>query len=173
MVDVLSWFMLGRFSTGQPACRKKFQHFPFSGIYNHVRAVLKPFIVIFACLAAGTGCRTQAQTPLPSFGGSLAAHHTQVKLILSADTAKPGDTILAGVDLKMEPGWHTYWKNPGAAGMATQIKWQLPPGISAGEIQWPLPEKFPPAEVTTYGYENEVMLLVPLTIETNLSSRPD
>jgi thiol:disulfide interchange protein DsbD len=97
------------------------------------------------------------------------AAHTQVKLILSADTAKPGDTILAGVDLKMEPGWHTYWKNPGAAGMATEIKWQLPPGVTAGEIQWPLPKKLPPAEVTTYGYEDEVMLIVPLTIETNFS----
>jgi thiol:disulfide interchange protein DsbD len=98
------------------------------------------------------------------------AAHTQVKLILSAVEVKPGDTIWAGVDLKMEPGWHTYWKNPGAAGMATEIKWQLPPGISAGEIQWPLPEKLPPMEVTTYGYENEVMLLVPLKIETNFPS---
>ncbi|HVU27547.1 MAG TPA: protein-disulfide reductase DsbD domain-containing protein [Verrucomicrobiae bacterium] len=96
------------------------------------------------------------------------AAHTQVKLILSADVAKPGDTIWAGVDLKMEFGWHTYWKNPGAAGMATSIKWQLPAGVSAGEIQWPLPEKLPPIEVTTYGYENEVMLLVPLTIASNL-----
>jgi thiol:disulfide interchange protein len=95
------------------------------------------------------------------------AAHTQLKLLLSADTARPGDTIWAGVDLKMEPGWHTYWKNPGAAGMATEIKWQLPPGVTAGEIQWPLPKKLPPAEVTTYGYEEEVMLLVPLTIETN------
>ena len=111
-----------------------------------------------------------AQTALSSFDISPAAHHTQVKLFLSAGTAKPGDTILAGVDLKMEPGWHTYWKNPGDAGMATEIKWQLPPGISAGEIQWPLPKKLPPAEVTTYGYEDEVMLIVPLTIETNFSA---
>jgi len=93
--------------------------------------------------------------------------HTQIKLILSAEIAKPGDTIWAGVDLKMEPGWHTYWKNPGAAGMATEIKWQLPPGISAGKIEWPLPQKLPPIEVTTYGYENEVVLIVPLKIETN------
>jgi thiol:disulfide interchange protein DsbD len=100
------------------------------------------------------------------------AAHTQVQLLLSADTAKPGDTIWAGVDLKMEPGWHTYWKNPGAAGMATEIKWQLPPGITAGEIQWPLPKKLPPAEVTTYGYEDEVMLIVPLTFTTNLSAGP-
>jgi thiol:disulfide interchange protein DsbD len=72
----------------------------------------------------------------------------------------------------MEPGWHTYWKNPGAAGMATQIKWQLPPGVTAGEIQWPLPKKLPPAEVTTYGYDDEVMLIVPLTLATNLNPGP-
>ncbi|HEY2329436.1 MAG TPA: protein-disulfide reductase DsbD domain-containing protein, partial [Verrucomicrobiae bacterium] len=103
-------------------------------------------------------------------GTAARAAHTEAKLILSADTAKPGDTIWAGVDLKMEPGWHTYWKNPGDAGQATEIKWQLPPGISASEIQWPLPEKLPPIEVTTYGYENEVMLLVPLTIASNFPS---
>jgi thiol:disulfide interchange protein DsbD len=100
------------------------------------------------------------------------AAHTQVQLLLSADTAKPGDTIWAGVDLKMELGWHTYWKNPGDAGMATEIKWQLPPGVTAGEIQWPLPKKLPPIEVTTYGYEDEVMLIVPLTLATNLAAAP-
>ena len=104
----------------------------------------------------------------------LTAHaaHTQARLILSADTAKPGDTVLAGVDLKMEPGWHTYWKNPGAAGYATKIEWQLPPGVTAGEIQWPLPEKLPPAEVTTYGYDNEVVLLVPLKLAADLKPGP-
>ena len=100
------------------------------------------------------------------------AAHTHVELLLSADTAKPGDTVWAGVDMKMDAGWHTYWKNPGDSGIATTIKWDLPPGVTAGEIQWPLPEKLPPAEVTTYGYENEVMLLVPLTFATNLPPGP-
>ena len=96
------------------------------------------------------------------------AAHTQATLVLSDDTAKPGDTVWVGVDLKMDPGWHTYWKNPGEAGMATTIAWQLPPGVTAGDIQWPLPEKLPPADVTTYGYNDETMLLVPLTIGTNV-----
>ena len=105
---------------------------------------------------------------------ALTAHaaHTQVQLVLSANPARPGDTIWAGVDMKMDAGWHTYWKNPGDSGIATTIKWDLPPGVTAGEIQWPLPEKLPPAEVTTYGYENEVMLLVPLTLATNLAPGP-
>ncbi len=97
-------------------------------------------------------------------GNCAHAAHTRVQLLLSADTVRPGDTIWAGVDLKMDPDWHTYWKNPGEAGMATKIEWQLPPGVNAGETQWPLPEKLPPAEVTTYGYNGEVMLLIPLKV---------
>ena len=126
-------------------------------------------ILIAVSLLVLTVRNLHAQTALSSFDISPAAHHTQVKLFLSAGTAKPGDTILAGVDLKMEPSWHTYWKNSGAAGMATQIKWQLPPGVNAGDIQWPLPKKLPPAEVTTYGYDDEVMLIVPLTLASNLA----
>jgi thiol:disulfide interchange protein DsbD len=109
----------------------------------------------------------RAQTPRPS-DDSFAGHHTRVSLMLSAVSARPGDTIWAGVDMKMDAGWHTYWKNPGSAGMPTAIVWHLPDEISAGEIQWPLPEKLPPVEVTTYGYENEVMLAVPLTLPANL-----
>jgi thiol:disulfide interchange protein/DsbC/DsbD-like thiol-disulfide interchange protein len=103
---------------------------------------------------------------------SARAAHTQASLVLSDDTAKPGDTVWVGVDLKMEPGWHTYWKNSGDAGMPTTIAWQLPSGVTASAIQWPLPEKLPPAEVTTYGYNDETMLLVPLKIGANVPSGP-
>ena len=105
-----------------------------------------------------------AQAGFAVADGPDSAHHTHVKMLLSAETVKPGDTVLAGVDLKMDPGWHTYWKNPGDSGTATKIEWTLPPGVSAGPTQWPLPRKLPPAEVTTYGYEDEVVLIVPLTV---------
>ena len=105
---------------------------------------------------------------LSVFAGTAArAAHTEVSLILPAN-AQPGDTVLVGVQLKMESGWHTYWKNPGAAGQSTEIKWQLPTGVTAGEIEWPLPQKLPPADITTYGYEDETVLLVPLKLEKNL-----
>ena len=99
---------------------------------------------------------------------SAQAAHTQAQLVLADETARPGETVMAAVHLKMEPGWHTYWKNPGAAGMATKIAWQFPAGVTNGEIQWPIPEKLPPEEVTTYGYENEVVLLVPLKLAADL-----
>lgn len=109
---------------------------------------------------------------LACFAASARAAHTQARLILADSSARPGDTVLAGVHLKMEPGWHNYWKNPGAAGMATKIEWQLPPGVTAGQIQWPLPEKMPPVDVTTYAYQDEVMLLVPLKLAADLKPGP-
>jgi len=126
--------------------------------------------ILAFCLAICAGSVAVAQTDLSSFGDS--SPHTKATLILSADTAKPGDTILAGLDLKMDAGWHVYWKNPGSAGIPTEIKWQLPAGISAGDIQWPLPKKIPPIELTAYGYEDEVVLIVPLTLASNLAFGP-
>jgi thiol:disulfide interchange protein DsbD len=125
-------------------------------------------IILVLCLSA------KPAPAQPSFlgDGGQAGHHTQVKLLLSADSARPGDPVIAGVDLKMDPAWHTYWKNAGDSGSPTKITWTLPAGVSAGETQWPLPHKLPPAEVTTYGYEDEVVLLAPLTLATNLPPGP-
>src|SRR5438128_2155124 len=102
---------------------------------------------------------------------SAAGAHTQARLVLAAETAKAGDTILTGVHLQMDPQWHTYWKNSGASGQATTIDWQLPRGVTAGPIQWPIPEKLPDKELTTYIYENDVVLLVPLKLEANLPAQ--
>ncbi|HZL43911.1 MAG TPA: protein-disulfide reductase DsbD domain-containing protein, partial [Verrucomicrobiae bacterium] len=100
------------------------------------------------------------------------AAHTQASLLFGDETAPAGGTVLAGIRLRMDPGWHNYWKNSGASGIPTTIKWDLPEGISAGEIQWPIPEKFPPDDLVTYGYTNEVILLVPLTIAPGVKPGP-
>jgi len=96
------------------------------------------------------------------------AAHTQARLLLSATSAKPGDTVTAGIHLQMDPHWHTYWKNPGASGIATEIKWSLPAGITAGEIEWPAPQKLPPDDLLTYIYEGEVVLVVSLQLSPDL-----
>jgi thiol:disulfide interchange protein/DsbC/DsbD-like thiol-disulfide interchange protein len=101
---------------------------------------------------------------------SAQAAHTQARLILSADSARAGDTVLAGIQLRMDERWHTYWKNSGDSGMPTTIDWQLPPGVTGGEIQWPVPEKLAEKEFTTYIYKNEVVLLVPLKLSSSLQS---
>ncbi len=58
-------------------------------------------------------------------------------------------------------GWHTYWKNPGDAGLPTRIEWQLPEGWSAGDIEWPAPRRIANGGgFASYGYEGELVLPV-------------
>jgi thiol:disulfide interchange protein DsbD len=101
---------------------------------------------------------------------------TQIRLLLSADTARPGDTVWAGLQMDMPPGWHTYWRNGGDAGQPTEIKWTLPAGITAGDINWPAPVKeidtAGDTALITYVYTNRVVLLVPLTLEKSLPPGP-
>ena len=102
----------------------------------------------------------------------LRAATTQVRLVLPTDAVAPGQTVLAGVRLKMAPKWHTYWRNAGDAGAPTEIEWALPPGVTAGEIQWPVPEKIQFGDLLTYGYHDEVVLLVPLSVAPDAAPGP-
>ena len=75
-----------------------------------------------------------------------------------------GKPVWLGLQLGHKPEWHTYWKNPGDSGLPTTLEWKLPAGIDAGEIAWPTPKKIPIGTLANYGYENTVLLPVPLTI---------
>lgn len=97
-----------------------------------------------------------------------ADNKTRATLLLAAEAARPGDSVLAAVRLQMSPGWHTYWRNPGESGLATTIEWTLPAGVTAGDIQWPPPETYVTADLTTYVYHDDVLLLVPLKLAPDL-----
>jgi thiol:disulfide interchange protein/DsbC/DsbD-like thiol-disulfide interchange protein len=89
-----------------------------------------------------------------------------VKATLVADTSAivPGKSFTVGLLLRMAPGWHTYWKFSGDAGLPTEIKWKLAPGWKAGEIEWPIPLKTnDPGDIQTYGYQDEVLLMQEIT----------
>ncbi len=106
------------------------------------------------------------------FGGGqagVAKPATTVKLLLSHDAAKPGSTVMAGLALTMDDGWHTYWINAGEAGFATSVEWELPKGVTAGQVQWPMPGKFTAFGSIGYGYHDKTILLVPLAIAADIA----
>jgi thiol:disulfide interchange protein DsbD len=93
-----------------------------------------------------------------------AERATQVRLVLPVETVVPGERFLAGIEMTMKPGWHTYWRNGGDSGAPTTLNWQLPEGLSAGEILWPAPEVYEEVGLITYVLHGTVMLLVPITV---------
>lgn len=89
---------------------------------------------------------------------------TTVRLLLSHESAKPGETVMAGVQLRMAPKWHTYWENGGDSGAPTTIGWTLPEGFTTGPILWPVPERYVAEGLVTYVYHDVITLLVPISI---------
>jgi DsbC/DsbD-like thiol-disulfide interchange protein len=93
------------------------------------------------------------------------------KLVADVAGIKPGAQFTLGILLDIEPGWHVYWKNPGDAGLPTKVSLKLPEGFSAGELLFPIPRQFvQPGDITGIGYENQVMLMIPVTAPAELES---
>ena len=91
------------------------------------------------------------------------ASESNLSLITESDLISSDETILVGLKFKLNPGWHTYWENPGDAGAGASVVWELPPNFTATEILWPGPKKIPVEPLMTYGYEDEALLLTKIT----------
>lgn len=68
------------------------------------------------------------------------------------------------------PQWHTYWKNPGDAGLATQLSWKSPPGLEIGPTLWPQPERIALGELINFGYTGTSALIAPIRLLKPLST---
>ncbi len=100
-----------------------------------------------------------------------ASPHAHAKLLAKNDAARPGADLQLGIHFLLELGWHIYWINPGDSGQPPTLKWQLPAGFSAGEIQWPRPERMQPAaQLADYGYHGEVLLPVTLHVPASATT---
>src|SRR5271157_383172 len=85
------------------------------------------------------------------------------QVVVEQTSILPGKPFTAGVSLRMDPGWHVYWKNPGDSGLPTKVSWEMPAGFTAGALQWPVPERFETQGLVTYGYSGKVLLLAVIT----------
>jgi thiol:disulfide interchange protein DsbD len=92
----------------------------------------------------------------PQLRAELVAHAPQ--------GVQAGEPVWVGLLLTHQPDWHTYWRNPGDSGLPTQVELNLPVGIRAGEVQWPLPHKLKAGSLTNYGFEKTTLLAIPLSV---------
>ena len=83
-----------------------------------------------------------------------------VELVSEIAAIVPGKPFWAGLRMRHDAHWHTYWRNPGDAGTPTTLAWTLPAGFRAGEIEWPFPERMQRGPLASFGYQGEVLLPV-------------
>ncbi|MCU1254864.1 MAG: Protein-disulfide reductase [Candidatus Angelobacter sp.] len=121
-------------------------------------------MVAFISLAR-TGCLLIVLAGSVAGFSQATVQHAQVELLSRQKSLRPASDVQLGVHFMLEKGWHIYWINPGDSGQPPSFKWHLPQGFTAGEIQWPRPERMKPSKaLTDYGYHDDVLL--PVTIHT-------
>lgn len=104
--------------------------------------------------------------------GAVAAHssgwqqakHLKAELVSEYQQVMPGQQLRLALHFIPDEHWHTYWQNPGDSGLATSISWQLPDGVTVGDIQWPTPQAFSIPPLMNYGFEGPTVLLSQLTV---------
>lgn len=101
-------------------------------------------------------------------GGNVATSPlTTATLVSEQASVRPGTVVWLALHLKIKPGWHTYWRNPGDSGAPTHLKWTLPEGWRARGIVWPAPEHHRVGHLMNYGYSDEAIHLVPVLVPSS------
>ncbi len=108
----------------------------------------------------------------PASANPVQTENVEVQLISEVINIQPGTPFWVGLHFNINPGWHTYWRNPGDSGLGATLKWTLPPGFEVGDIVWPYPQRLPLEPLMNFGYEEEVTLLTQITPPANLAT-PD
>jgi DsbC/DsbD-like thiol-disulfide interchange protein len=93
------------------------------------------------------------------------APHTSIRLLTAGVTEQAGTAqAVAGIEIRLEAGWKTYWRTPGE-GISPSFSWDESVNLKTAEVLWPAPIRFSEAGSSSIGYEERVMLPVLITPE--------
>src|SRR5436190_21481443 len=94
--------------------------------------------------------------------------HSALRLLAGS---RSGSVLLGGIAIQLEPGWKTYWRNPGDSGVPPRFDFSKSDNVEAVTILWPAPTKFDDgAGGFSLGYKKQVVL--PLRIVAKSADKP-
>lgn len=133
-----------------------------------MKALRKSLLVTFAagaaCLALG-GASARAADASPWVEDMKSA----LRLIAGSNAAD-ARTLRAGIEIKLEPGWHTYWRYPGNSGVPPRFTFSGSDNVAAVKVLYPAPHAFSDEAGTIIGYKDNVIF--PLRVIARQKDRP-
>lgn len=93
--------------------------------------------------------------------------HSEVKLL--AGSYKNGEW-LAGVEIFLAPGWKTYWRVPGDAGVPAEFVWKDSTNLANAQVMWPAPKRYQDITGKSIGYKKQVVF--PVKIKAAQKDKP-
>lgn len=95
---------------------------------------------------------------------------SQLRLISADDFVAGRRSLIFGVQIRLEAGWKTYWRNPGDAGIPTFFDWSASQNVQKVSLAWPAPKRISFEDLDSFGYEEEVIF--PARIQLDDPSSP-
>lgn len=117
--------------------------------------------VVLACLISGHGVAADAS----AWDGD---DHAAVRLVAGGATGPAA--LRAGVEVRLGPGWKTYWRYPGDSGVPPAFNFSKSENVKSVSVQWPAPHRFMYEGGASIGYKGEV--LFPLHVVLEDPARP-
>lgn len=93
----------------------------------------------------------------------VAGHKVKARLVAGRTTPSDGNKLMAFVEIVLEPGWKTYWRSPGDAGLPPSLDWSKSVNLAFAEVLFPAPRMFTDKSGHTVGYEGTLFLPIALT----------
>ena len=103
----------------------------------------------------------------PAFSASspwVKANHASARLITSVGETGDLATMPAGLEIKLDGDWKTYWRSPGDAGLPPTLNWKGSVNIASTALLYPAPERVTVLGIQTFGYKHDVVFPVDITL---------
>lgn len=97
----------------------------------------------------------------PAIAGALPTGVVSARLL--AGWELPNGSRMTALDLELEKGWKTYWRNPGDGGIPADFDWEGSTNLEAVQIHWPLPEVIDSGGLRSLGYHERLVLPIEVT----------
>jgi thiol:disulfide interchange protein DsbD len=131
-------------------------------------------------LQAGRGAQREPVWDLSAAAGKGARTATNargtIELIAAsagaAGGASGGGEVWVALRFQLAQGWHIYWRNPGDSGGPPVVRWQLRPGVTVGDFEWPVPARIPLGPLVNFGYEDTIVLPAKITFAPGKAVEP-
>ena len=98
------------------------------------------------------------------FAEPINTGHAEVSLVKNTQIS-PNGIVHIGIKMDMQEGWHTYWLNPGDSGGAIDIEWILSDESYVSDVIYKTTHRIPYPHLMTFGYEDQVIFPVDLTVK--------
>ena len=119
------------------------------------------FCVVFACISLGS-CLSSVVAAASEW---VVTDQSRIRLISETEGIGRGDSLRIGLQIQLAPGWKTYWRSPGDAGIPPRLDWEGSENLRSAEILWPLPEQFEAYGFSGWGYHDEVVFPIDITLK--------